>query len=399
MAEASLHIIPDHTYSAVDLYIQENGEWRFSWTQIKKNKSELLFAKTALNQDRETFLNALKSVHPIYLFISGKGIISKLLKKEENENRVLEQLLPGSQRKLFFLESYVEEHKGIYSIIRQDVLDQIISFFKNEAFRLIDFSINPGQLTSLSSLMKEEPVLANRTHQIHLQNGRIDSLEKSTSTREYSMGEDTFSSDCSSSLALGIKNLLFNEKAQEEHEEVLAFRKEEQFRNWMQKGAMAAVIALLLAVGTNYFVQEHYAKKHQQLYSFDNVHRDNMKEVESLSKRIELKKSLIQSAGIDQVHSYSFYADQLAADLPKQIVLTQMFLSPVQKKLKANKEIEHQRDEIVIRGKIRDEQYFDEWIESLEKMDWVARVNVQAFAYSSREKTNDFHVKIKVDAS
>jgi len=395
MAKASLHILPDSTKLAVDLQIKSGGVWRFDCVEIKKEKGELVLKEQFENLSKESFLNKTHAIHPVYLFINGKGILSKKIKDEANENRVLEFLLPGAKRRDFFLEKFEDDQSSIYSIIRNDLLSEIVEFFESNNYRLINFSINPGILSAFAKIDDKLEQVSNAFYQLDFKNGVIQDLSSTVNQGLVPFGSQSLSTANSSSLAIHLQEQ-FGNFVNRENEFVSNAVKEEKFKTWMQYGIAASVAFLLVLMTANYFAFDHYSSKQDELNNSYANKKSEILEIDRLKESISKKKALVNYAGIDQYHNYAFYADQIANTIPKQINLTQMFLSPMEGGLKDKKKAEHKRELIWLKGNINQEEYFDSWIEELKELNCCKKVKINQFSYDSKKRTNEFYLVIEV---
>ena len=107
-----------------------------------------------------------------------------------------------------------------------------------------------------------------------------------------------------------------------------------------------------------------------------SLQSENFKISEVLKSELEAKRSLKEKLGVNGVTRISYYLDRIAATLPAQIQLTALAVNPVEKKIKADKEIEYEVNHIVIAGKCKKSIYYNAWKQELARMDWVRNISV-----------------------
>jgi len=303
--------------------------------------------------------------------------------------------LPGAKRRDFFLDKFEDDQSSIYSIIRNDLLSEIVEFFESNNYRLINFSINPGILSAFTKIDDKLEQVSNAFYQLDFKNGVIQDLSSTVNQGIVPFGSQSLSTANSSSLAIHLQEQ-FGNFVNRENEFVSNAVKEEKFKTWMQYGIAASVALLLILMTANYFAFDHYSSKQDELNNSYANKKSEILEIDRLKESISKKKALVNYAGIDQYHNYAFYADQIANTIPKQINLTQMFLSPMEGGLKDKKKAEHKRELIWLKGNISQEEYFDSWVEDLKELGCCKKVKINEFSYDSKKRTNEFYLVIEV---
>jgi Tfp pilus assembly protein PilN len=139
---------------------------------------------------------------------------------------------------------------------------------------------------------------------------------------------------------------------------------------------ISVVSAILLGLIVNYFYQNHLNQRVAQLEDDLSIHNENLAMLDRLNQEKMRKEKVVMSAGVTSNHFLAFYMDEIGKSVPKNIRLSEMKVFPVAGKLKNKQKVEVEKDQISIIGVTKGNVVLDDWIEAMNRFDWVQSVEL-----------------------
>ena len=152
---------------------------------------------------------------------------------------------------------------------------------------------------------------------------------------------------------------------------------------------------ILLSLLINHFYHNSLNNDIAQLEMNLSVHNENLSLLERLSQEKMRKEQLIASAGVNSSSFLSYYLDKIAESIPKSITLSDMTVFPVVGKLKDKQKIEVNQKSIGIAGITPENVVLDDWIEKMDRFEWVESVELLNYLKSSEESA-EFEIEINL---
>ncbi len=170
--------------------------------------------------------------------------------------------------------------------------------------------------------------------------------------------------------------------------------KQENFEQFSRFNAfgIGAVGTIFLALIINYFYINHLNQNIAQLESDLSTHNENLSLLEGLKEEQKRKEQLIASAGVNSRHFLAFYLDKIGKSVPKDITLSEMFLFPVEGKLKDKQKVEVNQEKIRVAGSTKGNEILDDWMEAIDRLKWVH--SVELINYLTSEDQAEFELEI-----
>ena len=134
--------------------------------------------------------------------------------------------------------------------------------------------------------------------------------------------------------------------------------------------------AILLSLIINYFYQNHLNQRIAELELDLSIHNQNLSMLDLLKQEKTRKEQLVLSAGVNANNFLSFYLDQLGKSVPGAITLNEMTVFPVKGKLKNKRKVEVDQQVIQIMGMTRGNEVLDDWMEQMNRFEWVKKCGV-----------------------
>ncbi|MBA7543582.1 hypothetical protein ES705_35913 [subsurface metagenome] len=112
---------------------------------------------------------------------------------------------------------------------------------------------------------------------------------------------------------------------------------------------------------------------------------------DSLRSEILMKTKLINQVGLKHNTRYGYYADRIAATVPKGVVLDELTINPIEDKVKANKPL-HFSSFIRVKGGSRGSILLNDWLRELDKYKWIK--DIEIIDYEKTASTGKFEIQI-----
>ncbi|MFL5763632.1 MAG: hypothetical protein ACJ77K_06790 [Bacteroidia bacterium] len=160
------------------------------------------------------------------------------------------------------------------------------------------------------------------------------------------------------------------------------------------------VIALLACTFTilllNYFVYDHYHSILGELNAKMNVGQTSLEQYEKVKAEWSEKKTFLDQNGFSVAAQTSFYADRLAAALPEEVSWTRLVIHPVKKRTDGDEEksLQFENRNIIVDGNCKKSIALNDWIKTVRKMSWVADVSMLNYAQEDAHDAGNFSISI-----
>ena len=277
---------------------------------------------------------------------------------------------------------------GLVSVIRKDLLDEIVRVFKKHNIRLLDIYIGFGVYNILHEVL-EIDVIQTTNYRLNYKDdsivdfGYIDSEE-----RMYKIGDHQHSNTSLGSIA-GVFNywLQLIDVDTVEYNYLERAQKEERYKNLLTRVGGALVTLMFVVLMCNLLLFQNINKKNDRLRSVSNVNGSKLTEVERLKSEIRDKRELINSVGgIKSGSFFAYYADKIAGTLPEQLSLQKMYFRPLQKKIKANVKVQFEIKSVKIEGRSSSSGELNDWLVRMRELDFIDKVELISYLSEGKKK-------------
>ncbi len=160
-----------------------------------------------------------------------------------------------------------------------------------------------------------------------------------------------------------------------------------------------ALSFFLLVLIVNYFLFDHYWNKKNELSTMFVLNQDAFSKLEKLKADYSEKQNFLQATGFFEPSRLSYYADQLALDLPESILLVRLNLNPVITKMNDKEVMTFSNKKIAVAGTCKKSTEINEWIKSLKKKSWVENLVMVNYSFDKSKELADFTIEITAKAT
>ncbi len=398
--------------TGLEIVLAADGAVRMNVCALEKKKESIVtvFSKAgieALGELREV----VSKKTPVSLVINGKGILHKklLLSEQDTDKTILQKVLTGANPTDFYLQKVqVFDNQYYVSAVRKDLLDAWLKTLKEEGFWVIDCAMGPFAVNAIVPLilLGDAPADFNLnvgTFQITFGNqGTIEEVQGvswTASDKTIRVGEEPILADTLLCFAAAFGTLIQNEirphasipYVKQEREE---FTEKRKFQRRLY--AFAAVLILVLSI--NFFLSSVYSKEKSALLLQLESGKDALLKLDKLKQKVDEKQLFLEKNDLLQTSRKSWYADQLAADLPEAIQLTRMNINPLQKKKGSEEDkISFDIDHLIVEGFCKKSTELNEWMKIIKNKKWIREVSLLNYSQDKTKEAAEFVISINMN--
>lgn len=335
----------------------------------------------------EEILKKADKSAPFIVHVRGAGILARSV---ENAPNYKERLLVSGREDEFYFNSYERSGSILVSFARKNVIDeylQPIHQVKGFLWALyIGPSILPFKLENRNTIQADYVLSFPSSEQVTISKNEQDLPEKQVqSSYLEAIINYTYQKNTSPDLFYqAIDEETFNQTKSN-------YKDYRQFRII----GISILAFFLITLTVNYFVVNHLNQVAVDYEAEIAGYQENFAIIDRIKQEKQRKLILFQNSGMQSGNLLSFYADEIGVTVPKDIQFTEMELFPLAQQLKPKHKVETDNSKIIIQGITMNSKILDDWMEDLEKKEWVQSVEV--INYSRLDDRNSiFHIIIHI---
>lgn len=386
------------------IFDESETTFHFSVLQSKKNKVEF-FQKGNTKEIKEITQITKKLNAPILLSITGKGVISKRVIFSENDSLqisdLVKQHLPAINPNEFYIQFYKNEsNSGFLSICRKEQIDGLVKQFSDEKAEVVNVFIGSLVCNALSGLTSTYNKIHTSLYQLDLLNGQVEAINSKVSGSDLttlSFGDLQINANDTISFASGFsyltrqQNFISDDKAIN----ILSSKHFEKLKIRILLLTIVAIVFVVSAINSVFFFQKFEEDSALQVEL--NLYESKNTQITQLLDNYQKKKNLIEQTGIFDNKKLSIYADKIAASLPDEIVLREMYFNPEVGEVEEDSLMDFQERQLIIKGNCNKSLLLNEWVNVLKSLNFVKAVNLENFVFNSEGHLPNFVLKLETE--
>jgi hypothetical protein len=397
----------DNRVCGIEITINTEGDYTIDYVVLKKSGTKVVTEETkSLLKDLNQLFALMNRKIPVIITVKGKGLIYKklaLAKGVDSFENLLNKALPNSSIDEFYVQSFsIDEANAFVSIARRSLIDPILKSFSEESFKVIGCAFGPFHLQSIFPLLLSEAdnlsELIFSSHQLLIREGRISNYTPlHTEERQRRITKNEIDIDSSLLVAFGSAFSYFNKvpflksnisSVSSEYDE---FKGEMKLKKTSVLILIISLFLLLSNLATFIYLNEQVKKK-SKLALLSSMEFNT---VDSLKQSIAARRSLLAKSGLSEPSRTSFYADEIAKDLPEVVTLTAMDIQPRKKTGDDERRIVFENKKILVTGKSKFSIDVNQWIRVMRAKEWINSITL--LSYTQKEKDQgEFSLEIMV---
>ncbi|WP_298538931.1 PilN domain-containing protein [uncultured Aquimarina sp.] len=384
------NILSGSRIQSVQIHL-DTDQKEYSLVEIQKKKNNLTIVDRYTTQSFEELLTKLSKNKPVILAITGMGILSKQVKNDVGyQSKIIFNADPND----FYWNEYRQEQEIFVSVARTAIVDKEIELFDKAQISIVDFTIGPFVMTSLSPLMEEKEVHTKNNILHFNKDYSLINFEKKQerNTFEYTIGDETLSNIDILCFANGLNNLYPNDAISSESD-TMSLRKEEfAFKKAFNVLGVFTLSFFLVSLLISYLLLGHYQEAHHKIQVELGQQNVAYSKLVSLEKDKENKEAILKQSGLSDSNFLSFYIAEITKNVPSEINLRVLNIFPTTSKIKAEQRINFSNNLIELEGTASSNAEFTSWIKELKREPWIN--NLEIIDFQRENRTNSFKIKL-----
>lgn len=390
----------------VELQLQSEDNITASVVSLKKELDVVVIKNKCahLHSFKELFEIIGKDI-PIYLSIVGKGIVFKSFNKEGKEDQniltIATQLFPNfSPNEFVVQEVSVDEKKSLISIVRKELVNNILSYFEQNELYVFNIVFGPFSINLINSYFSEYESITLNEQKIELKHGSVSSVSKGEKCKEdtfYNIDKESVENELVIAYSTALLHFMPNNTIGRLSIDLVNNRDEYLYKRAIKMVGYSFLIVLLTLLLINFFI---FSKYNTKLSEYSLAHQQYLSKDAELNYQIldfEKKFLFFKEKGILEGSRTAFYADCIAKILPQSIVLNQVQIHPLERNINPLKEIIFNSELIRINGETNSTKDLTVWISKLKDMNWINELNLTNLQQDENENTTKFQVEIFIN--
>lgn len=361
---------------------------------LKNHKGEVHLVDTFHIQSFEDLSKKWETSIPVLILLSGKKVLSKLVgyTGEFDSDKLKAKAYPSVAKEgLVFQLDRIDEGRYVVSAVRQDIVTEILDKTQSAGFTVLDISLGEYGYWSLLTNLAQESTLVGK-YSINLEEGKVSmNPEQSHKTEVY--GQE-LNSDYTGAYLYGLQTLA-NSSYQSESPSLREGRVDWKYGFLFKKSILISGLAVLVILLVNFLLFTHYTSENAELEQLTQAYDKQFKEVTTLRSSFEEKEEFLRINGT-QNSRIGRMGDEVAALLPSKLNLSKMTFQPVSKVLKKENLVRFSRDELEVQGESGNYDSFQQWLNQLHKLDWVADIEIAGYQETNSKHQAEFSIKIRL---
>lgn len=324
---------------------------------------------------------------PVVLSFLG----SKIVYTEENN-------LYGNNSNQYFSSTYKNnEGRNFSSLVRKDYINQVKQTFQEEKFSVVDIFYGVLEINLVyQSLFNQKQVCL---FDITLEYNDNDCVKiKKTTPKDdafIAIGNEKKNPLEVFLFAVGLS--FFNEYtkiSKTQNNEFIVKKKELRYKEQFELIAKIGSSFFIITLVINLILSNYYSDKKKNLNNQVYFINNKQMELDRLLKDRERKSKFISISGFLNTNYISFYINEIASELPKNILLNMIHALPNENKItNTNQKILINDRLIRVIGDSRSEVAFNSWLDNLQAKNWIEKISISKYEQKENFKTN-FEIEI-----
>ncbi|WP_298423820.1 hypothetical protein [uncultured Kordia sp.] len=394
MFEKLAHIIPlKNTFQVVGIHFLNEDEVQFCVLTIHKKQNEFSVGKRfETNQFVEVF-KEIETKHPVFLHFSGVGILNKKLERAVNYRQKL--LFKSNPDDFYFYE--VHQEKAIFvSMCRKKIIDRYLTQLEAKKYHVLDIAIGPFVNYVLRSFISNQNITSNLSNITLSQHAIIDFeiLDTVSKSTKYQIEDLHFSHKEIALFAMIIQYHIQEEVIQFEtfflQENKTAF----SYYKATKTTLISGIVILLFGIITGHFLLNTYRTETSEKQAIVAGVKDIQEKLVVLKQQKQDKEEIIATSGLFNPKFLTHYFYEIGNSVPQNIKLSNMNITPVTKKMRADKEVRFFKKQIHVAGHTINDDHFQQWVAKLNTKSWVKKTEIEAYTQLRRSKQKSFLIHI-----
>lgn len=378
------------TYCGVEI-VSTDGKEEYHSVSANNKKGEFVDLNFSSSKTLDD-LN-LKNKH-CHLVINTDQILIKEAAYHEDIHKVLAQTFPSLVLQDFYYNAVQCGDKYFIAICKKEIVQKTLGQFTSNKIQVLSFQLVFSPIIAMAKLINEQKLVTSNfefTKQKNIVTGfEATAAEKKT----YIIDDIHVSSDhLIATAALTGYNSSHNVIGNTNETNSL-LKKSFNEKVFFKKGGVLALGIILLLTLCNLFFYTSLFKDHNSLQEKLTFFGNQKEQYTNKLNEVNKKEQLVNSIQNSSNSKGSYYLNRIVCGMPNTIILKEYSHHPLRRNIRGDKIIEVKEEVITVYGESADEEIFSDWIEGLEKTNWIKKIDIIQYQNISKSKE---YFEIKID--
>lgn len=372
-----------------------NNEDKVALLLVENKKEGLIIAQKDRVNYNGKIAEKWDTKLPFFLIINTNQVIQKEVSGiEPSDEKLLHKAFPNTNWDEFYFEIWRLKTKSIITITRKLYLDTIVSNYKNQKISIAGISLGICSIADIIDYTSEDELHTNT--QLISKQEQQQLITSNIQERAIPYTINDLQIENRQLLAFsGVLRLIMN--ATSNAGSIISYS-ETLYYEYIQKAffvkGLKVMVGVLLAILLlNFIFFTHYYKLAQETSETLLVNKSSIEDVTKLRQRILVKEEKVKTIVGKTTSQSSLIINEIANKVPTSILLTEMTFNPLEKKVKVDEPVITRDKTITISGTTIANDAFTNWVEEIEKLNWVDKVLITHFGKNEENETA-FSIKL-----
>lgn len=376
----------------IGISYEDNLEVVYVLDVLYKNGELDIINKRLFNTLSDITDKDLQQHYPILIHIDGNNVITK---KVENKEGYQKDIIFNSNADEFFFYQYNAEDFIFISTIRLQKIENIKRSINALNRYIVHIAIGPFVLSNLIRFIKPETSISSNFYTLKFnENFSIKEFNRvSNIDVTYNIGGDKITQQETPLLATLVHYLSKDVNISYNTDILLDNVEQQTYKIRSRIASGIGVILILLTLVISHFSLKFSASdliiKETELATSKNV----LDQLNALKQEQILKEKILTNSGVINSVFFSKYLSEITVSVPKSIVLDEIDIKPIQKKIKPKEKITYHLNQIHISGHTNSDASFINWIKELRDLKWVNKIEIIDYE-DNTQRRNSFLIQI-----
>lgn len=391
-------IIGANELVGVEARAGEGDAWRFRWVHLRKGRSGVRIMRSGeVDGNAEALAAAFGPRYPVALAVLHERILLRSTGQPFIIERDLQQWLPNVQRNDLLVDAYRLDQSSLVAIARRSLVDGLLDALGGAGIRPVALALGPWVCASMRVHWSTAgPAASWGPH--HFSTGAQGAWtheERTTVSGTIPLGDEELDARWACAMAAAWQHW-FAPVAQEitPHPGIQHARSEERARLLYERASLAVVVILLLVLGTDLLLRRTIARERDGLNEVLAERTMQQAELDTLRDRMTAREQLLATGGFAHAGRNMQVLDALASSVPAGIRLSEIWLAPLSKPLRAEEAPQRRPGILSMAGTVRDPALLPAWTARLKAMEHVNGARLISLRSDAQAPAPVFHLEI-----
>jgi len=376
--------------------IFENDTKTYRAIEVARNKSSLSLINFFSANDLVSLIKKIPKNRPTTLSFTGQGIITKKIGNRANYHS---ELLFNADLEDFYWYEVPQIDQVYISVIRKKILFDEIEAFESHKIIILDVSVGPFVVSALKPLLPDYSSIFTSNYILEFDGEKFKDFNKHSISdkkpNHYVIGEEKIGLEHIVPFSCLLNYLYPGQAIKADKNFLVPKRKEFQYKKIFNIIGLISLPFFLITLLISYLMLNHFQSeylKSQVELGEESIAYNKLVVLEADKKN---KETILNESGVNNSRFIAFYVSEITKDIPNEISLSELSVSPPVSKIKSKEKIQFANNLIRILGTAVSNTDFSEWIKKIKELDWVENLEIMDFGKDGNANTFEIQIIIR----